>query len=60
MVCRGSGTLLRRKETQRLLKAIAFREFDQSLLSPYLFSIAFKRLKKGKVDFCFGVFMVAS
>jgi hypothetical protein len=33
---------------QSLLKAIASCEFDQSLLSPYLFSIAFKGTKKGE------------
>ena len=38
-----------------------FCKFDQSLLSPYLFSIAFiLRLKKGEMMFLFGVFMVAS
>jgi hypothetical protein len=35
---------------QSLLKAIASCEFDQSLLSPYLFSPLFFKTKKGESD----------
>jgi len=38
---------------QSLLKAIASCEFDQSLLSPYLFSPLFFKTKKGENDVVF-------
>ncbi len=34
-------------------------ELNQSPLSPYLFSTAFQRLKKGENDVSVGIFMVA-
>jgi hypothetical protein len=55
---------LRRKEMQSLLKAIAFREFDQSLLSPiiHIFSLMlyfelFFMTKKGERGFLFDELM---
>ena len=47
------NTFKEKKKRKSLLKAIAFREFGQSLLSPHLFSplLSILRLKKGKEGF---------
>ena len=48
------------KKRKSLLKAIAFREFDQKPSQPLFFSPLLFKTKKGGVLVLFGIFMIAS